>query len=149
MKSTRLILPALLLCAVIGCDNRKRDNTDDSYMNPNGASTAGGVVAPADNTRTFSDEVEDYRVRTNQRINQLENEIEEARRERKLEKDRKRIENYDDRIRDRELRRKTFQQRLDRLENQTEEGWENFKKEMDELFDNDEDLSRERGTRND
>ncbi len=89
------------------------------------------------NRNRFDEEVSQLQSRINQRIQELNAEIDEARREREAEKNEKKWRNYDDRIANRELRRKNFQDRLDRLKTQTQEGWQEFKSDVEDVFERD------------
>ncbi len=87
-------------------------------------------------------ERDDYRGRMNTRVQELDMEIEEDKRMAKSEKDAKKRLEYENRIREKESRKSKFQESMNRLEQQTEEGWRNFKTEMDELFSGDKDNNR-------
>ena len=135
MKTTQFVLAALLFTAAASCDDRKDNKMNDDNYTTTGSTAGRDVVAPADNTSTFRSEMEEYRVRLNKRIEELDNEIEEKRRERKIEKQKEKIEDLDNEIREREGRRNDVKDRLERLEDQTEEGWADFKREMEDVFE--------------
>ena len=88
-----------------------------------------------DTTRsTFSRDLEAYRLRISTRINELDDQITEWRRERKAERNEKKQRDYDERIAKRERLRNDFKERLEKLKTQTEDGWQKFKSDMDNFF---------------
>lgn len=122
-----IIFPALLL----SCDI---DRTETPSIN----GTESTDLRRTDSLdREFSDDVDRVRLRIKQRINEFDAEIEQARREREAEKNKKKWPAYDERITDREERRKEFQQKLDNIEAQTKEGWQNFKSDVEDFFERD------------
>lgn len=132
MKYPFLLILTSLLALLSGCNDRRPGD-------PTVENTAPEIVAPdtADNRGVFAEEREQYRYRISRRLNELEGEIEEARKRRQAEKNRMKSKEYNTRIEERERRRKTFEERLAQLEKQTEEGWQNFKAELEDLFNRD------------
>lgn len=134
MKYPVYLMLAALLGALPACNDRHPGDPTVSGV------SADAAIAPkdtADNSGGFAEEREQYRYRISRRLAELEGEIEEARKRRQFEKDQLRSREYDARIAERETSRKTFQERLDGLERQTESGWQNFKTELDDLFNGD------------
>jgi hypothetical protein len=136
MRTINYLLASLLL--LTACNNNERrynDGHNNTATTGSTGSTTGRVET--DDESKFEKEMEDYRYRLNKRIDELKADIEKTQRERKMERDIKKQRRYDARIEERERRRKSFQETLDRLETQTEEGWQNFKQDMNNLFDRD------------
>lgn len=135
MKTINYVFASLLFIAA--CNNNRHDNHDRNDTGTTGAtgSTTGRVET--DEESNFEKEMEDYRYRLNKRMDELKADIERAQRERKMERDIKKQKRYDVRIEEREKRHRSFQQTLDRLETQTEQGWHNFKEEVNDLFKRD------------
>jgi hypothetical protein len=70
-------------------------------------------------------------------MERLNDEIEAARHERTAEMDINKKRDHETRIARRERTRQDLRERMNKLEAQTEAGWENFKKDLDDLFNTD------------
>jgi hypothetical protein len=132
MKKLNHFIALGLVSFAFACSN---DNKPDN------APPAEPVITQ-DNARVDSSvagdpERDEYRMRINNRINEIEHNIEERRAMREAEKDVKKQKEYDVEIERNEKRKGEFKQKLDNFEARAKEGWANFKTELDELFTRD------------
>jgi hypothetical protein len=136
----KFLLLLLLVFFLTGCDNNRNDE-HDVHKTPPAVVLQDEHDRDTTRIRSFAEQRDEYRIRLNKRITELKEEIETEKRIRKANSGDK---DSEDRIARREERRRNFQERLDRLETQTETGWQNFKTELDDLFkrDNDKDSIR-------
>ncbi len=131
MKILKYTLAIIFPAFIISCNT---DRTETPSINGNEATD----LRKTDSLdREFTEDVDQMRFRIKQRINEIEAGIEQARREREAEKNKKKWNDYDERIADREERRNNFQKKLDDLETQTKDGWQNFKTDVEEFFERD------------
>jgi hypothetical protein len=135
------IVAGAAICVLVACNNR---DPEDPMLNQS-EEPANALNEPARRDTVFVREREVYRSRLTKRMERLNDEIEAARRERTDEKDINKKRDHETRIARRERTRQDLRERMDRLEAQTEAGWENFKKDLDDLFNtNDRELEKER-----
>ena len=132
MKKLNHLIALGLLLATFACSD---DNTPDH--SPPAEPIIEQDHARVDSSQIGDPEWEEYRARINNRIREIEQNIEERRAMREAEKDAKKQKEYDTDIEKREKRRSEFQQKLDNFEVRAKEGWANFKAEIDELFTRD------------
>jgi hypothetical protein len=152
MKNTKTILLAALSISIFACNDTKNDTRDtesttgstgystgSTANTGNMGSTTGSTMGSVDTSGTYMNkEWDDYRSRMNRRIDELENDISEAKERRRAEKNAKRIKEYDVDIERREKRRTEFQENVDNFEARSKESWQKFKAELDDLFTRDE-----------
>jgi hypothetical protein len=93
---------------------------------------ADSVAGTNTNDTRFGVERETYRTRLSERMDRLNGEIEEARRNRSSEKDKSKWRSYDTAIERRESTRARLKGWLDSLGNQTEESWNGFKSRVND-----------------
>jgi hypothetical protein len=130
------ISTALLLTSCDG-DGTRNDRHDDTREVNNvdvDRTTSGNVEIE---TRDYRKERDDYNVRMNTRLGELDNEIEELRKERAAEKDKVRVKEYDIKIEQRERSRKGLKERLNNAANKADAEWDEFKRDVDNFFDGD------------
>ncbi len=87
--------------------------------------------------RTFTEDVDRLRYKINERIKEIDADIQKSMNERKAERNAKKQKNYDEWIAKRETRKKEFNDKLDELGRQTKQGWNKFKADVEDFFDRD------------
>lgn len=127
----KIWLLLLLVFLLLGCNNN--NNQEDINKTPS-AILLDEHDRDTTMIKSFAVQRDEYRMRLNKRISDLKEEIETEMRMRKADSDNK---EGMERIAQREQRRENFQEWLNKLESQTETGWQNFKSELDELFNRD------------
>jgi hypothetical protein len=128
MRIVNYVLTATMFVIFFSCSDRKPET--GSYMDNN--------KTMADTTNSnLSAEWDTYRSRMNQRMNEMETDITNAKERRRNEKDAARIKEYDSDIERREKRRAEFKEKMDNFEARTKDRWQEFKAELDDLFTRD------------
>jgi hypothetical protein len=156
MKNVKHLLLTPLLISFFACsDTRTNDDRDgnidrdrdrDAGTTGYNGSTSGNVESSTSSTMytptvttesDFSSEWNDYRNRMNTRIDELDRDIDNYKERRRVEKNSKRVKEYDVDIERRENRRTEFKNRMNNFEARTKQNWQEFKTELDDLFDRD------------
>jgi hypothetical protein len=124
-----LFLPFL---ALVACNNNSRSSENTSMVDS--ISIRDSLDRLRDRTRV---EIEEYRTRIRARIDEMQRDIDAARERWKAERNAKKQREYQEDLERREKKRSTLQQKLDRMGDNIEEEWQEFKHEVDEFFEND------------
>ncbi len=131
----------VLVIALQGCNDNKSGPGLENYATP--STTADAIADSLKSTgRDIRAEMEVYRNRIRNRIDEMRADIEAQRAQRKAERNVKKQKEYDAEIERKEGRRKTLEERLNRLEKTVDAEWDKFKQDVDDFFSNDSETYR-------
>jgi hypothetical protein len=130
MRSSLIILFSLFLISSCSNDSGRSE------------ATTGHTSIPAKEYDTIgnprmNDEVIAYRDRLSKRVSELEKEIGDLRRKSETEKDIKERQRVAVVLRQKEEAQGNFRRSLQNFDSRSSEGWENFRRELDTLFNRD------------
>ena|SRR6218665_3249987 len=131
MKKTTLIL-CLPFLALLACSTSSRSSENGPVMDS--ISIRDSLDRLRDGTRA---EIEEYRTRIRNRIDEMQHDMETTREQWKAEKNAKKQKKYQEDLDRLEKDRSTLQQKLDRMGNNIESEWQEFKRDVDDFFNQD------------
>lgn len=82
-------------------------------------------------------EMDEYRIRIRNRIDEMQRDLDEIRARRKAEKNKKKQQEYDLELEKGENNRKALQEKFDHMGEKMESEWKEFKRELDDFFNRD------------